>query len=181
MSSISQGLVDGEGNDRIIMYLKKERVRLRPVRESDCKLLWKWANEPEVRAASFSSHYISWEEHTNWLQQKIKDPNCIHFIAVNGDEKPQGQIRFDIKDDGRATINVSIDKYFRSFGLGSIIIDKAVLNLFNNTMLNTVEANIKLDNLKSLKTFEKANFKLIAHKYINGNECMQYIRSKSVE
>lgn len=35
--------------------MQTKMLRLRTLQESDGKLLWEWANDPQVRAASFSS------------------------------------------------------------------------------------------------------------------------------
>jgi len=178
MSAAGQRLVDGEGVDRVLMHLRGEPVRLRPVRETDCRLLWEWVNDPEVRAASFSRHHISWEEHHNWFHQKLGDPNCLHFIFLDGNDQPVGQVRFDIQPHGEAEIDINIDRKVRGSGWGKIILNEAVTNIFNKTDIHTVNAFIKPENLKSIKAFEKAGFKMGPAVKARGNDCIHYIRSK---
>jgi len=43
MSCKAQELVDGEGVERLVMHLKGHKLRLRAVKEEDCKLLWELA------------------------------------------------------------------------------------------------------------------------------------------
>ena len=47
--------IDGASNNGVeqVRELRETDVWLRPARTEDCRLLWKWANEPTVRAASF--------------------------------------------------------------------------------------------------------------------------------
>ncbi len=47
--------MDGFGAERVISAIQGANLGLRRVEEADCRLLWEWANEPEVRSASFSS------------------------------------------------------------------------------------------------------------------------------
>jgi UDP-2,4-diacetamido-2,4,6-trideoxy-beta-L-altropyranose hydrolase len=178
MYSTCRELLDGEGTDRVLMHLQGDLVRLRPARETDCRLLWEWVNDPEVRAASFSQHYISWEEHATWFRQTVNDPYFVHFIVLNGQDEPVGQVRFDLKGEINAVINLSIDRRKRGLGLAKIIINKAIINIFNNTQIKVVEAYIRSDNLKSIKAFEKADFKMIDNNKIRGNETLYYVRSE---
>ena len=70
-------------------------LKLRKVTQEDCELLWQWANDPIVRAASFRSDSILWEDHFEWFNKKLHSFNCYYFIAVNKLEEPVGQIRFE--------------------------------------------------------------------------------------
>jgi UDP-2,4-diacetamido-2,4,6-trideoxy-beta-L-altropyranose hydrolase len=60
------------------------------------ELLWQWANDPQVRNASFSSGPISWETHVAWFNDKISIPRAEMFIAEDERGIPVGQIRFDL-------------------------------------------------------------------------------------
>ena len=89
-----------------------KRLELRRVNEGDADFLWHLANDPQVRAASFSADPISWETHVNWLKSKLNDPSCEFFIACNEEGAPVGQVRFDIKNQ-EAIISLSIKEEFR--------------------------------------------------------------------
>jgi UDP-2,4-diacetamido-2,4,6-trideoxy-beta-L-altropyranose hydrolase len=39
-------------------------ITLKRATQEDCRLIWKWANDPDVRAASFSSKPIPYDTHT---------------------------------------------------------------------------------------------------------------------
>ncbi len=96
-------------------------LRLRTVQESDAQLLWEWANDPQVRAASFSSDPIPWKQHIQWFDAQLKNPNCIIYIAINSDNIPIGQIRYKIQDN-QAVISISIASDYRHQGYGSELI-----------------------------------------------------------
>ena len=62
LSRQSRALVDGYGAARVVAVLRgRPSLRLVALRR-DGRLLWEWANDPEVRAASFSSAPVSWED-----------------------------------------------------------------------------------------------------------------------
>jgi RimJ/RimL family protein N-acetyltransferase len=156
-------------------------VRLRRVREDDCRLLWEWANDKEVRASAFSSNPIPWEEHVRWFMRKLQDPNCFIFVALDNEDTPLGQVRFDIVRDGEAEIDVSIDKDRRRLGYGALLLSKAVNEVFRLTSISIVHAFIKPNNEASMRAFERAGFKRLSIENVRGNVAVHYIRTRSDE
>lgn len=181
MSIREQELIDGEGTARVLMHLKGEVLRLRAVCEDDCGLLWEWTNDPEVRAASFSSDTIPWERHRQWFANKLHDSNCHIFMALDCQDTPIGQVRFEARDHQQAEIGISLDKEMRGAGYSSSLIDTAVKKLFRLTPIQSVHAFIKLSNEPSIRAFEKAHFKRLGRKTISGNLAWHYVRVKTGE
>ena len=157
MSHNGRKMVDGRGAARARKIILEKDIVLRPVREDDCDLIWQWANEPVVRAVSFSSESIPWERHVQWFESKIKDESCHFFLAVNHQGAPFGQVRFDIQGK-EAIISTSIAKYFRGFGYGSLLIELASRRLFEITEIRQINAYIKIDNDVSKRAFETAGY-----------------------
>jgi UDP-2,4-diacetamido-2,4,6-trideoxy-beta-L-altropyranose hydrolase len=161
LKDAGEKLIDGKGTKRIIRQMLVKTVMLRSAGSTDAKLLYEWANDKKARLLSFNTDPIPWEEHQQWLKQKLKDNNTWIFIAENHLGSPIGQIRFDGKDD-YYQISYSLDKKFRGLGLG-----KALLK----TGLKTIQANIhktarmqgsvKNDNVASKISFEKCGFSSI--------------------
>jgi RimJ/RimL family protein N-acetyltransferase len=181
MAQRGQELVDGEGAARVLMYLNGERLRLRQVREDDCRLLWEWANDKEVRASAFSSDPIPWEEHVRWFIRKLHEPTCFIFIAVDNEDTPLGQVRFDVDKDGEAEIDVSIDRDKRGLGYGALLISKAVKEVIRVTHIRAVHAFIKPNNEASMRAFERAGFKRLGVENVRGNIALHYIWRRSDE
>lgn len=128
-------------------------IKLRRVREEDSRLLWEWANDQEVRSNSFSQKTITWEEHIQWLNEKLRDPNCLFFVALDKEERPIGQARFDL--------NAS----------------EAVREVFHSGLVQTVSAFIKPANMKSVNAFERAGFRKVGLKTVRGNLAVHYTLS----
>jgi UDP-2,4-diacetamido-2,4,6-trideoxy-beta-L-altropyranose hydrolase len=158
MARRGQELVDGEGADRVVMRLRGQKIRLRQVGEGDVRLIWEWANDPAVRAASFSSEPIPWEQHRQWFRAKLNDPDCVFYIAIDEEETPIGQVRYDVSGH-EAVVSISLDVNFRGKGYGSAIIEFAARKLYRTVGAKLIHAYVKTDNEASISAFLKAGFK----------------------
>jgi RimJ/RimL family protein N-acetyltransferase len=158
MSHNGRKMVDGKGVARVRKFILENDIILRPVCREDSALLWYWANEPVVRAASFSSEFIPWEQHVRWFESKINDENCLIFLAVNHQGTPIGQVRFDSQGK-EAVISTSIAKEFRGLGYGSLVIEMASRRLFEIINVSQINAYVKIDNDLSKRAFVKAGYK----------------------
>ena len=136
-------------------------IKLRRATRKDCRLIWQWANDPEVRAVSFAPEPILYEDHVNWYETRLNDAGCCIYIAddiaENSDIESVGQIRFDLKDK-EALISISLDRKFRGQGHGARIIELAARTFLASTDTKTIHAYIKKNNTASLAAFKKAGF-----------------------
>ena len=159
LSQRSRELVDGNGATRVVsVVLGSEGLRLRHVRADDVRLLWEWANDPDVRAASFSSDPIPWETHVAWFEEKFHQNGSSIFIAESGDGTPLGQIRFDAREDGELEVDISVAKSMRRRGMATQIIRLGVQTLIKGGGDVRVHAFVKSGNVASMKAFERAEF-----------------------
>jgi RimJ/RimL family protein N-acetyltransferase len=133
------------------------RIKLRPVRETDCQRFWEWANEIDTRAASFSTEPIPWESHVPWFHEKLNDPNCRMYVACTETGRPVGQVRFDI-DGSKAVISVSVEAGSRGRGYGTAVLRQAVGELFSTGAIDRIEAYVKPDNAVSICAFASVGF-----------------------
>jgi len=98
-------------------------ISLQPATEADEALLLRWANDPKVRANSFSPEPIKAADHHHWFQKGLANPNRLLLIATAADGCPMGQIRFDRQpaiSEGQAseaTVDLSLDRCARGHGL----------------------------------------------------------------
>ena len=162
---------------------------LRPVSESDAKILYDWINDPVTRQNSFQTQPVVWEEHINWLQQKLKDINSFLFIMSDG-QNDCGTIRIDIKkadkmiSEAYGLISFSIAPTCRGKGLGEKILalaeqlvkeikgveDKEQVKDLKNDIMDTniklLVGEVKVENIASCKCFEKNHY--ILEKEVNG-------------
>jgi UDP-2,4-diacetamido-2,4,6-trideoxy-beta-L-altropyranose hydrolase len=157
--------------------LKEKIFKIRKYCEDDCKLLWKWANDPNVRKFSFYHEYIPWENHLEWFKSKLKNQDCIIYIALNDKDKPIGQIRFEISKE-EANISISLDCRFRGMGYGHKLIMISSEKIFNSSEVKIIHSYVKLNNIASLQAFERAGYKKIGKKIIQKQEASHLIYNK---
>jgi RimJ/RimL family protein N-acetyltransferase len=162
-------------------------MRLRRARIEDRRILWEWANDPAVRASSFSSDPISWETHVAWFAEKCafdepaesarrSDQNkSLIWIAEDATGTAIGQIRFDFRPDGSCEVDVSIAPSMRGLGLASTVIRLGVQELRKEQSGGRVHALIKSTNVASLKAFEQAGFRRTGTDQIRGYATVHFI------
>ena len=74
------------------------KLFLRKVTENDMLMLFKWANDPDVRKNAFHSETITLEEHTNWFNKLIMDDSQYQYILMC-DDIAVGQIRLSVENN----------------------------------------------------------------------------------
>lgn len=157
MSARAAQVVDGQGASRVVTEMKSRLFTVRRAQNADCRQVFEWANEPATRAASFSSEPIPWENHAAWFARKLHDLNCAFYFALDAQQRPVAQVRFDT-EDREATISVSVDARARGGGTGSAVILAACREFFKTSHAETVSAFIKPENQPSLRAFARAGF-----------------------
>jgi UDP-2,4-diacetamido-2,4,6-trideoxy-beta-L-altropyranose hydrolase len=187
----SRQLVDGQGATRVVSILRRAdfgstdgTLRLRSAAAGDARLLFEWANDPEVRAASFSSAPIPWETHSAWFEKKLGSVGSYMLIAeamgADGRGIPCGQIRFDVRPDGEWEVDVSVAKIIRGHGLASRLIALGVQRLRQIHRDASVHAFIKPANTASVKVFERAGFVRRGDAQIQGHAAIHLVSKTEV-
>mgnify|MGYP001370892942 FL=1 len=130
-------------------------MRIRKARLSDCKLYWKWANDPIVRANAFEARPIPWQTHIVWFKEKLEDHNST-LLLMEIENEPIGQVRFEHTTDGYF-IDFSISSTHRNRGLGLILLSSGINHLKNSQQI-TFWGEVKKSNRASKAIFEKLEF-----------------------
>lgn len=127
-------------------------VYLRKALENDVDILYRWANDPDVRKYSFSTSKISYEEHLKWYQMMLKDKWRQQYIYIYNN-KAIGQARIIVNGE-IGEIGYSIEKDERNKGHG-----KKMLNLLMKQIIidypcvKSLIAKIKSENIISQRIF----------------------------
>ncbi len=171
-------LVDGEGSRRVVSALSgKEQLRLRRATREDCELLWHWANDSQVRAASFSPDPIPWQTHQAWFEKKNTESGAEIFIAENENGESVGQIRFERRADGGWEVDVSIAQAKRGRGLAAELVALGVDFLQQKNRGGKIHAFVKPSNVASIKAFERAGFIRNSTEKVQGYEAVHLVRA----
>jgi UDP-2,4-diacetamido-2,4,6-trideoxy-beta-L-altropyranose hydrolase len=158
LSRVAAALVDGRGATRVARVLAGTSIHLRPATADDARLLFDWANEPEVRAASFNSEPIPWTDHECWFQSRLADPNAVLLIAQNDADQPVGVARFQIAGP-TATISIAVSARSRGRGYGRQLIELASKLILERPEITTIHALVKPENTASARAFLAAGYR----------------------
>jgi UDP-2,4-diacetamido-2,4,6-trideoxy-beta-L-altropyranose hydrolase len=179
LSTRARELVDGLGADRVRAALVDRELHLRTLCEDDGQLLFSWANDPQVREASFHSELISRNDHERWFLEKLQDPNTVIYIAENGANKPIGQVRFQLEAD-RAILSVSVAPEFRGAGWGKELITLAVRVMARSRLVRRIDAFVKPGNRASIRLFESCGFHQEEGSEVAGQPALVFVWTSGV-
>lgn len=140
------------GGGRRRQHLKK--IFLRRAVPEDLMILYRWVNEPSVRANSFHSEPVSFEEHHGWFFEKLNDPNEAIYILMLEDN-PIGQVRLSGRQE-RLMVSYSIDVKHRRQGFGTIILQLIEERIFDEDI--TLIGRVKKNNVASQAVFRRLDY-----------------------
>ena len=138
-------------------------VSVRSVTESDRELLYRWANDPDVRRNAFHTEAIAWAEHVAWFDNKIKSPDTRIYIVLDEQSNPVGQVRFDKTREGSAEVDISIESSSRGHGYGAQALRLCSTLAMKELATGHIIAKVRQDNTASIKAFERSGFKPQGH------------------
>jgi len=175
-------LIGSQGSQEIVAYAYaryiEEGLVVRRFDTQDIRKIYELSNEKSVRESSFKRDPIPWENHKSWFQRRLAD-SCSLSLAVEVHGDLVGQVRFEVQE-GEAVISISVDKGYRGFGLGKIIMQKALAFLkdaFPSTAI--VRAQIRSENTASMKFFESCGFHFSKDFISRGQNAVEYIYAYS--
>lgn len=152
-------ITDGRGLEALratIAGYPKGCFSLRPATIDDAAIILAWRNDPSTRQYSHNSELIDRETHWRWMNTKLNDPHCVFMVAQQG-RQPVGTIRGDY-DEGQDAYILSwmLSPSWRGQGYG-----QKLLAHFLHQLQYRAIAEIKRDNVASVKIAEKNNMTLI--------------------
>jgi UDP-2,4-diacetamido-2,4,6-trideoxy-beta-L-altropyranose hydrolase len=157
IAELGPRLVDGLGARRVAGILTGGVLELRRARMDDADRLLDWRNDPDTRAASFTSGPVDDAGHVAWLGQQLDEPEPPIWIgAIRGE--PVGVIRFTI-EGGVGTASVTVAPGHRGAGIGARLVTNGTARLLAGGAARVVDAWIKPDNASSIAAFERAGYR----------------------
>lgn len=155
-------VTDGKGSSRISNFIFGKRINdksliLKQAKLEDSDLLYKWQSAPGTRKYALNPAVPSYEEHQEWYSNSlIRDGRVIYF-AFNGEEQV-AYIRLDFIDNKNAIISIVVKPELKSKGLGTEVLKQCV-DIYKDI---NIYAQIKEENIASVKAFTKAGFKKVS-------------------
>lgn len=149
------------------------KLNIRNIEPGDMIDLFNWRNHPDIRSKFFNTNLVSWTEHERWFKKKYKDPNTTIYMIYSEKDKV-GTIRFE-NSNNIIKISVTINRDFMGKGFGSEVIKLGLTQFMTEkNPQKPIIAEIKKDNIASIKAFQKSGFKESHLTYIfdSGESCL---------
>jgi len=163
MSLNSMELVDGKGVGRVSQYISSsgdciENIYIKNADDNDINDLFKWRNNPEIRKNFFDTAPVLREIHEKWFREKVNDIRSAIYMVYYRENKI-GSIRFENKENAIKT-SVLLSPDYIGKGLGAEIIRIGTDRFIKEkSPTKPIIAEIKKENIQSIKAFQKAGFK----------------------
>jgi RimJ/RimL family protein N-acetyltransferase len=131
------------------------KLNFRPAVESDARLIFDWRNDPLTRQQSHNTHALDWYSHLEWFRNVLLSDDRIIQIGLNESE-PCGSIRQDRISGKKWLLSWMINPALRGQGFGKALLQQFVLKYPGDYL-----AEIKNENIASIKMVQTAGFQLI--------------------
>ncbi len=165
-------MIQGEFRNVVIHSKIDSGLSFRKVNALDKQRLFDWANDELTRANSFSTQPITFAEHSEWFDKKIKSEDTSYYIGeVRSDAA--GVVRFDKTATGEVVVGILIDKNYRGRNLAVAFLKQACKIYLSESKAN-ISAYIKIQNVASVKAFERAGFVLVEQLDIDGVPALKF-------
>lgn len=130
-------------------------IQLRQAKLDDAVLLLSWRNDDKSRQSSHNTKKVKFDDHYAWLTETLSNPNRKLYIAEYLSEKI-GTVRADfITEDDVWELSWTLSPEKRGQGLAKYMVLALV-----NSIQGAVKAEVKKDNLASIRVAEYAGLKL---------------------
>lgn len=129
LAGAARSVVDGEGAARIVslwaqLMASREGVSVRPATLSDAAHLFRWRNDPSVRAASRSTGALQWDRHVAWLEKVLGRADVVLLVAES-EGAALGTVRFDARGGGIWEVSITMAPAARGQGSARAVLKAA--------------------------------------------------------
>ncbi|MCT6874747.1 UDP-2,4-diacetamido-2,4,6-trideoxy-beta-L-altropyranose hydrolase [Frischella perrara] len=166
LSKICRDICDGYGTKRVVNIMLSNEFNFDFITEDDIPILYQWRNHEHTRKMSFNSSPIIYQDHVNWMKNKLKDESFVFLKIINFQQESIGCIRLFLNND-ESEISIYLDPDKLGEGLGSRILCQFTPWVKENLpQIKYIKARIKSENKASIKVFERSGYKMISSDYI---------------
>ncbi len=132
-------------------------LTLRRADENDVGFLYELRNEEEVRKNSFQTEWIPYEQHTEWFERKLLNPDTRIFI-LEFEGKRIGQVRTE-KSGRTIEISYALCKEFRGNGYSKCMLTELEKRVRKEYIDAELLAEVKPGNIASRKIFRSLGYR----------------------
>lgn len=130
----------------------KSNIRL--ATNDDITRIWEIRNNPLIRNQSIDKREIDLESHKLWFEETYINNEKNKCFVAEIEKDIVGYCRFDDNED-HIRVSIAIHPDHQGKGLGNELLNTSLKFLHTP---KKIKAEVKIDNIPSLKLFEKNNF-----------------------
>ena len=154
-------------------------LTLRKATSADMHQVYCWRNEKETADKMGLVKLINLLDHQEWYGKSIASPFFLFFI-IEDEGRPIGQIRYhaEILDGipaGKVSINITAKMHGRGIATQAFILGKAETK--NLKFCAFTFANVRMDNIASIKAMENAGYKKMGIVNLHGVDHVRMVES----
>lgn len=136
-------------------------VTIRPITEADTDMIVKWRNAPSVMEHFIYRTPLTAEGHLNWFYNRVQTGEVAQFMILDGETGVGSVYLRDIDmDNKKCEYGIFIgEDSCRGKGVGTAAAKLALDYAFGELGLNRVFLRVFADNIRAIKSYEKAGFR----------------------
>ena len=149
-------------------------IEVVPADGSHCNMILIWRNDITSRKNFLNSEIISLENHKKWYNNYLKKyPLQLFICKLNND--CIAMVRFDnIYDKESYLVSINLNPLFRGKKLSALCLKNAIELFIKHHKCEYIYAEIKPQNIASIKCFEKNNFTIFQNTMHSGSKLNTY-------
>jgi RimJ/RimL family protein N-acetyltransferase len=141
----------------VLAVLKAQLLHIRLANIHDSQNIFNWRNHLQIRSISSHSQEISWSDHTQWFDKRLRSEHGPLLIGEIR-HQPIGVVRFDIHESS-AEVSIYLVPDSGLKGWGSLLLSHAESWLRRQfPQVLTLHAKVLPNNEPSQKMFAKLNY-----------------------
>jgi len=142
---------------------------IRRAKKEDSKRIWQIRNHPLNRKQSHNQEEITFDSHDKWFIDKYFKNKDNYCFVLQENNKVIGYCRFDL-DNNAYIVSIALDPDYHGKGFGSKLLKKSLKEIKKIKKDAVIFAEVKKENIPSIKLFERCNFCL----YKGGEKNLYY-------
>ena len=147
--------------NRMIVNTRSEELRFRKADIMDLMRVYTWRNQQEIVKQSRTGQKVSLKEHKEWFKKAINSDQVVMMIIEN-EWTAIGQLRFDNIKAKIWEMSIYLEESEVGRGRGEYLIKAGCRELIKeDAMVTKIVAQIRFENIRSIKAFKKAGFEEI--------------------
>jgi len=127
-------------------------MTVRRAEPNDVRRVFDLSNDSVVRASSFQTEPLVWDNHVSWFERAIRDPELLFYLGFDEGEFV-GQVRLKAQSEGLYLLSISLTEPFRARRVGRPFLGLVCQKFLSEGHRGHIIAEVRPENTVSLRFF----------------------------